>query len=54
MMESLDLRSSRPIVLISTPSIVIVPPDTSIILNNAIPMDDLPTKIQTFGYTIHL
>ena len=49
-MDSLDLRSSRPILLISTPSIVTDPPDNSIILNNAIPIDDLPKRNKILRY----
>jgi len=44
MIDNLDLRSSKPIVLISILSIVILPPANSMIRNNAKAVEDLPAK----------
>jgi len=43
-MDSLDLRSSNPIVLLSIPSIVILPPSNSIIRNRTKAKEDLPKE----------
>ena len=44
MMDSFDRRSSKPIVVISTPSMYIVPEAGSTRRNNATPREDLPRK----------
>lgn len=43
--DNFDLRSLRPMVAMSTPSIIIAPVSASIILNKAIVNDDFPAPV---------